>query len=51
MTQSTVTHGMNDADDIDGQGWNDRVEIVEWNRPTGTVNTVVWRNAVSRRLA
>lgn len=29
-------------------GWNDRV-VVEWNGPTGTLNTVVWRNAVTLR--
>ena len=32
-------------------GWNDRVVIVEWNSPTGTRDTVVWRNAVTRRDA
>lgn len=30
-------------------GWNDRVVIVQWDTPTGSVNTVVWRNAVTRR--
>jgi|GEM_PF-1136022 len=32
-------------------GWNDRVVVVEWNSPTGTRDTVVWRNAVTRRDA
>lgn len=31
------------------KGWNDRVVIVEWYGPTGARETVVWRNAVSRR--
>ena len=31
------------------QGWNDRVVVVHFDGPTGTVSTVVWRNAVSRR--
>lgn len=30
-------------------GWNDRVVVVEWEAPTGTRNTVVWRNAATRR--
>lgn len=30
-------------------GWNDRVVVVEWETPTGTRNTIVWRNAVTRR--
>ncbi|KAA9084119.1 hypothetical protein [Microbacterium radiodurans] len=30
-------------------GWNDRVVIVSWMGPAGEVNTVVWRNAVTRR--
>ena len=32
-------------------GWNDRVVIVEWETDTGTRSTVVWRNAVTRRVA
>lgn len=31
------------------KGWNDRVVIVEWYGPTGARETVVWRNAVTRR--
>lgn len=31
-------------------GWNDRVVVVEWTGPGGTRNTVVWRNAVTRRV-
>lgn len=31
------------------RGWNDRVVIVEWTAERGTVSTVVWRNAVTRR--
>lgn len=30
-------------------GWNDRVVIVEWYGPGGIMDTVVWRNAVTRR--
>ncbi|NLP82569.1 hypothetical protein HF576_01785 [Microbacterium sp. CFH 90308] len=30
-------------------GWNDRVVIVEWYSAAGARNTVVWRNAVTRR--
>jgi len=30
-------------------GWNDRVVIVEWSGSGGTRDTVVWRNAVTRR--
>lgn len=30
-------------------GWNDRVVIITWDGPAGEQNTVVWRNAVSRR--
>jgi len=30
-------------------GWNDRVVVVEWTGPGGTRDTVVWRNAVTRR--
>ena len=30
-------------------GWNDRVVIVHFDSPTGTISTVVWRKAVSRR--
>lgn len=33
------------------KGWNDRVVVVEWSGPTGTLDTVVWRNAVTRRNA
>lgn len=32
-------------------GWNDRVVMVEWFGPQGSVTTVVWRNAVTRRSA
>lgn len=31
------------------KGWNDRVVVVQWSGPTGTLDTVVWRNAVTRR--
>ncbi len=31
------------------RGWNDRVVIVEWTADRGTLSTVVWRNAVTRR--
>jgi hypothetical protein len=31
------------------KGWNDRVVIIEWDGPGGTQDTVVWRNAVTRR--
>ncbi|MBW9093089.1 hypothetical protein JNB62_05290 [Microbacterium jejuense] len=31
------------------RGWNDRVVNVEWNGPRGTTETMVWRNAVTRR--
>lgn len=31
------------------RGWNDRVVIVEWDGLGGTRDTVVWRNAVTRR--
>lgn len=30
-------------------GWNTLVVVVEWHTVTGTRNTVVWRNAVTRR--
>lgn len=30
-------------------GWNDRVVIVEWYGSGGVTDTVVWRNAVTRR--
>lgn len=30
-------------------GWNDRVVIIVWNGDRGELNTVVWRNAVTRR--
>lgn len=30
-------------------GWNDRVVVVHWMSPAGELNTVVWRNAVTRR--
>ncbi len=30
-------------------GWNDRVVIVKWYGPRGEQDTVVWRNAVTRR--
>ena len=30
-------------------GWNDRVVVVYWMSPAGELNTVVWRNAVTRR--
>lgn len=30
-------------------GWNDRVVVVHFDGPTGTLNTVVWRSAVRRR--
>lgn len=30
-------------------GWNDRVVIVTWDGPGGAIDTVVWRNAVTRR--
>lgn len=30
-------------------GWNDRVVCVEWIGDRGTVNTMVWRSAVTRR--
>lgn len=31
-------------------GWNDRVVVVKWYQdPGGAVETVVWRNAVTRR--
>lgn len=31
------------------RGWNDRVVVVEWYAERGTLSTVVWRNAVTRR--
>ena len=31
------------------KGWNDRVVVVAWDGPGGAIDTVVWRNAVSRR--
>ncbi|GAA5198466.1 hypothetical protein [Microbacterium jejuense] len=31
------------------RGWNDRVVNVEWETPRGTIETMVWRNAVTRR--
>lgn len=31
------------------KGWNDRVVIVEWDAEGGSRDTVVWRNAVTRR--
>lgn len=31
------------------RGWNDRVVVVEWFSDRGTVDTVVWRNAVTHR--
>lgn len=31
------------------RGWNDRVVVVEWYSDRGTLSTVVWRNAVTRR--
>jgi hypothetical protein len=31
------------------RGWNDRVVVIEWDGERGTVSTVVWRNAVTRR--
>ena len=31
------------------RGWNDRVVVVEWTGEHGTRDTVVWRQAVSRR--
>lgn len=31
------------------KGWNDRVVIVEWYSERGQRDTVVWRNAVTRR--
>lgn len=30
-------------------GWNDRIVVVEWFGAHGHLNTVVWRNAVTRR--
>lgn len=30
-------------------GWNDRVVVVRWYTDRGTRETVVWRNAVTRR--
>ena len=30
-------------------GWNDRVVVVYWMSSAGELNTVVWRNAVTRR--
>lgn len=30
-------------------GWNDRVVAVRWDADRGEVQTVVWRNAVTRR--
>jgi hypothetical protein len=32
-------------------GWNDRVVIVQWYSEGGVRDTVVWRNAVTRRKA
>ncbi|WP_439593871.1 hypothetical protein [Microbacterium sp.] len=32
-------------------GWNDRVVIVEWEAQGGRRDTVVWRNAVTRRMS
>lgn len=31
------------------KGWNDRVVVVAWDGPGGAIDTVVWRNAVTRR--
>ncbi|MDN8548683.1 hypothetical protein PUW81_006130 [Microbacterium sp. NM3R9] len=33
------------------RGWNDRVVVVFWTSEAGELNTVVWRNAVTRRAA
>lgn len=33
------------------RGWNSRVVVVEWSSERGTVSTVVWRSAVTRREA
>lgn len=31
------------------RGWNSRVVVVEWTAERGSLSTVVWRSAVSRR--
>lgn len=31
------------------KGWNDRVVVVAWSAPGGERDTIVWRNAVTKR--